>query len=360
MEDDKTGWSSDWSLRLRVWTECEGKALLGPGRLELLEAIERWRSISAAARQIGMSYRHAWLLVQSVNEAAQRPLVESAVGGTRGGGAHLTEQGRQAIAVFRQLEREVHAAAGQILPRVLNVGERVAAVHVAAAISLEEVLGQLVADYALRQPTVRVRAIYGASNELADHLLAGAPCDLFLSADSAQVQRLRQAGLCQANGPCLVARNGLAIVAPAEVSLTLRRPKDLLRPEFGRVALADPESPLGRYTYNYLRQLGVAEPLQNRLVMADSSRGVLSVLEAGGAEVGLIYTSDAVSSAGMRILLRPRSEATVAEYWAVVPESAHSASPAHDLLEFLVSDAARRRLRAAGFQLVSQPPKNAA
>ena len=130
-----------------------------------------------------------------------------------------------------------------------------------------------------------------------------APCDLFLSADSAQVQRLERAGLCQANGAIVVARNGLAIVAPADTTIALRRPHDLLRPEIGRVALADAESPLGRYTREYLRQLGVAESLQERLVVADSSRGVLATLEAGGAGVGLIYTSDAVMSAGMRTVL---------------------------------------------------------
>jgi molybdenum ABC transporter molybdate-binding protein len=355
MQDDNVGWSGDWSLRLRVWTEREGKPLLGPGRLELLEAIDRWRSISGAARQIGMSYRHAWLLVQSVNEAAQKPLVESAVGGSRGGGARLTKLGKKAITVFRQLQQEMHTAAAHILPRVLHLGERGAAVvHVAAAISLEEVLGQLLADYALRQPTVRVRAIYGASNELADHLLVGAPCDLFISADLAQVDRLRRAGLCPAHGARALARNGLAVVAPADAAIELRRPKDLLRPEVGRVALADPESPLGRYTHDYLTQLGVDEHLQDRLVMADSSRGVLATLEAGGAEIGLIYTSDAAMSDGIRILLRPRSEATVAEYWAVVPASAQSADPAHNLLDFLASPAAGRRLRAFGFQPVKQ------
>ncbi|HET6881956.1 MAG TPA: molybdate ABC transporter substrate-binding protein [Pirellulales bacterium] len=350
MQDDTPGWKSGWSVRLQVATEHAGKALLGPGRIELLEAIDRWRSISAAARQIGISYRHAWLLVQSVNEAAGEPLVESAVGGTRGGGANLTELGKHAVAVFRQLQQEIQTAAVQILPRVLNVSERIPAVHVAAAISLEVVLGQLLADYALRQPTLRVRAIYGASNELVDHLLAGAPCDLFLSADAAQVQRLRHAGLCQAKGPCVVARNGLAIVAPADTTIALRRPHDLLRPEIGRVALADRDSPLGRYTHKYLSQLGVAEPLEDRLVMADSSRGVLATLEAGSADVGLIYTSDAVTSAGVRILLRPRSEATVAEYFAVVPENAQSAEPAGRLLDFLLSADARRRLRACGFQ----------
>ena len=73
MTDSQHVFSSDWTVGLRVWVERAGQAILGKGRLELLESIERWQSISEAARQMRMSYRHAWLLVQSVNEAAGEP-----------------------------------------------------------------------------------------------------------------------------------------------------------------------------------------------------------------------------------------------------------------------------------------------
>ncbi|MDX1375660.1 MAG: LysR family transcriptional regulator, partial [Burkholderiales bacterium] len=63
---------------------------VGPGRANLLEAIGRTGSISAAARELGMSYRRAWLLVDAVNRAFRRPLVERAAGGRGGGGARLT------------------------------------------------------------------------------------------------------------------------------------------------------------------------------------------------------------------------------------------------------------------------------
>lgn len=348
------GWENDWSIRLRIWVERNGAELLGPGRLELLEAIDRWHSISAAARNIGISYRHAWLLVDGVNRAAGKPIVERAVGGKRGGGARLTELGAAAVATFRDLEREMHTAAAQVLPRVVGVGERAPAVHVAAAISLEQVLGQLLADHALRQPTVRFRAIYGASNELADHILAGAPCDLFLSADAAQVERLKRAGLCAADAASVIAVNGLAIVAVTGSTVDLRRPQDLSRTDVGRIAIADPESPLGAYTRDYLAQLGLADRLHDRTVIADSSRGVLAAVTAGSAEVGLVYTSDAVSSSQVRIVAQPRSEAAVAEYWAVVPRTAASAEDAGRLLTFLLSASARRRFRSFGFHPTRQ------
>ncbi|MGH7137049.1 MAG: substrate-binding domain-containing protein [Pirellulales bacterium] len=70
--------------------------------------------------------------------------------------------------------------------------------------------------------------------------------------------------------------------------------------------------------------------------------------------MGLVYTSDAVTSTGVQLLLRPRSEATVARYWAVVPESAPSGKQSAALLDFLLSSAARRRLRLSGFQPVRE------
>ena len=349
MTPSEPGWSSEWSIRLRVWAERDGQALLGPGRLELLEAIDRWRSISAAARQIGMSYRHAWLLVQSINAAAGKPLVESAVGGSRGGGASLTELGQLSIGVFREVQREVQQAAVQILPRVLKLGERRAVVHIAAAISLEEVLGQLLADYALRQPAVRVRAVFGASNELADHVLAGAPCDLFLSADAEQIERLRRAGLCRAKDQRAIARNALSIVVPADAVTAIRRPQDLARPEVERIAIADPESPLGRYTQDYLARLGLEGRLRDRAVTADNSRGVLAILHAGRADAGLVYGSDAAMASGVRIVFRARTSAVVAEYRAAVLENARSAAEAQALLTFMVSPPAARKFRHCGF-----------
>jgi molybdate transport system regulatory protein len=131
MEDNRGGWSHNWSLKLRVSTEREGKAILDGDILELLDAIDRLRSISAAARHIHVSYRYAWRAVQAVNEAAEAPLVERTLGGARGGGARLTERGKQAVTVFRRLKDEMHNAAALILPCVLKTGSSGAVVHVA-------------------------------------------------------------------------------------------------------------------------------------------------------------------------------------------------------------------------------------
>ena len=77
---------------------------LGPGKAELLEAIGRTGSISAAARLMSMSYRRAWQLVETMNRCFKSPLVEAAPGGKGGGGARLTEAGRVALDRYRAME----------------------------------------------------------------------------------------------------------------------------------------------------------------------------------------------------------------------------------------------------------------
>ncbi len=84
---------------------------IGPGKIELLEAIDTEGSISAAGRALGMSYRRAWELVDALNKLLGVPVVEASTGGYRGGGALLTDQGRQLVADYRAIERAAHRAA---------------------------------------------------------------------------------------------------------------------------------------------------------------------------------------------------------------------------------------------------------
>lgn len=84
---------------------------LGPGKVNLLEAIDNEGSISAAGRFLGMSYRRAWLLVDEMNKMFGAPLVEARHGGSRGGGAQLSSRGREVVAHYRSIEAKTEKAA---------------------------------------------------------------------------------------------------------------------------------------------------------------------------------------------------------------------------------------------------------
>jgi molybdate transport system regulatory protein len=95
-------------FRLRV--SRAGDIAVGPGKVDLLEAIEAAGSITGAARALGMSYRRAWLLVDTMNRCFRAPLVEAEAGGKRGGGAQLTRLGAEVIRRYRRIERDAARA----------------------------------------------------------------------------------------------------------------------------------------------------------------------------------------------------------------------------------------------------------
>lgn len=93
-----------YHLNGRLWLETDEGRFLGIGRLELLEHIAELGSISKAAQAMGMSYKRAWDLVSSMNAQAATPLVSTQTGGTKGGGAVVTDAGQVAIVAFRELQ----------------------------------------------------------------------------------------------------------------------------------------------------------------------------------------------------------------------------------------------------------------
>ena len=97
--------------RLTIRFDFDSGRRLGAGKIALLEAIDKTGSISAAGRAHAMSYRRAWLLVDELNQLFTAPVVSAHHGGARGGGAALTEQGRRIVALYRDAEAKMQAAA---------------------------------------------------------------------------------------------------------------------------------------------------------------------------------------------------------------------------------------------------------
>ena len=83
---------------------------LGPGKADLLDAVDQAGSISAAARAMGMSYRRAWILIEAMNRDFKEPLVQTSAGGSGGGGAQVTAAGNEALRRYRAMENKATAA----------------------------------------------------------------------------------------------------------------------------------------------------------------------------------------------------------------------------------------------------------
>jgi len=108
-----------WSARPR-WRVVQGSTIaLGPGKADLLAAIEDEGSISAAARSLGMSYRRAWLLVETMNDSFRKPLVATAA--FRGKGASLTREGIEVLRLYREMEERSMASTRSSVARLLRL-----------------------------------------------------------------------------------------------------------------------------------------------------------------------------------------------------------------------------------------------
>ena len=111
------------TVRLRILPRLyrDTDVALGPGKADLLAAIAATGSISAAARAMGLSYRRAWLLADTMNRCFADPLIVTAAGGSKGGGARLSAAGEDALATYRAMEAALGEAAAPFVARLARL-----------------------------------------------------------------------------------------------------------------------------------------------------------------------------------------------------------------------------------------------
>lgn len=102
--------SGSQAATIRIRIACGENIAMGQGKADLLEAIGRTGSISAAARELDMSYRKAWLLVDEMNQSFRTPVVVAVKGGASGGGAQVTALGQEALTRYRDIQAKASAA----------------------------------------------------------------------------------------------------------------------------------------------------------------------------------------------------------------------------------------------------------
>lgn len=100
---------NSYKIKSRIWIELEDKVVLGQGRVALLKAIEQTGSLSKAAKQVQMSYKKAWKLIDAMNKSAEKPVLETSVGGKSGGGAVLTVYGKEMVNAFDKINKDCWA-----------------------------------------------------------------------------------------------------------------------------------------------------------------------------------------------------------------------------------------------------------
>jgi molybdate transport system substrate-binding protein len=230
------------------------------------------------------------------------------------------------------------------------------AITVLAAASLKEVMDAQGAAFT-KAGGPPVRFSYAASSALARQVEAGAPADLFISADAGWMDHVAQRRLIVPASRRDLATNRLALIAPRDSRLTLRMgramPLAAALGAGGRLAMAAPEVPAGRYGRAALESLGVWASVRDRLAPADSVRGALVFVSRGEAPLGIVYDTDARADPSVRIvaLFPAASHPKIVYPGAVLREARHPA--AGRFMSFLRTPQAAQIFRAHGFSPLS-------
>ena len=177
-------------------------------------------------------------------------------------------------------------------------------VAVSAAASLRESLSELSSLFARTHPGVTILKNHGASGTLAKQLEAGAPVDLFISADQAWMDYLRDRNLVQAASITTLAFNALVFVGAPGKAASLQ---DLVKLE--RIGMGSPKSvPAGDYALEALKRAGLDRRLEKKLVMAKDVRECLMYAERGEVDGAFVYATDVLQATRSRLLFRVPQE----------------------------------------------------
>jgi molybdate transport system substrate-binding protein len=225
-----------------------------------------------------------------------------------------------------------------------------------AASSLTTVLGEWGVAYTQATGTP-VKFSFASSATLARQIEAGAPADLFISADTDWMNYIAQRGLIRPETRRDLWSNRLALVAPAASKMTLKiapnMPMAAKLGRRGRLAMADPDYvPAGRYGRAALISLGVWPSVERRLVRADNVRGALTFVARGETPLGIVYETDAREEPKVRLVgLFPLGSHPPIRYPAAI--TAHSRhAKSEDFLRSLSSPKARALFERAGFTAI--------
>jgi molybdate transport system substrate-binding protein len=232
----------------------------------------------------------------------------------------------------------------------LTVSLSAAEINVSAAASLTDALKVIQTNYEGTSPD-RIVLNLGASSMLARQIQSGAPVDLFLSADEAQMNGLEKAGLLVAGTRQSALGNALVIVVPSDSTLRVSSAKDLAKASFVRLALAEPAAvPAGVYAKQYLTKIGIWDLVSAKVVPTENVRATLAAVETGNVEAGIVYRTDALVSKKVRVAFEvPANEGPAISYPFAVVKGAPNEAAARRFLEYLFSGAATEVFARYGF-----------
>ena len=223
---------------------------------------------------------------------------------------------------------------------------------ISAAASLTEALTELTSAYETDNEGITFSLNFASSRKLATQIEQGAPADVFLSASSDDVRRLKEKGLLVESSIVDFAENSLVLISNKGVTNPVSSFQQLKSASFDHLSIGEPDTvPAGKYTKEVLEHLGLWLPLQDKLVMGSDVRQVLTHVEMGNADYGIVYASDAFVSDKVIVVAKadPATHSPIIYPGAVMIESEHQ-NEAQEFLDFVASEKGRTILQKYGFK----------
>lgn len=222
---------------------------------------------------------------------------------------------------------------------------------IAAANSLRDVFRKVLPLFEAQHKEINVRVIYGPSQTLRNQIEQGAPMDVFLPSLFEEIEQLEKKGLIIQGTKRAYAGTSLVLITSATHPAPIGSVRDLQTVPIRRIALGDPKSSsVGKVAAQFLKYNKLDSQLKSQYVFGEHSRAVLDLVAKGEAEVGVLYRTDAVSNANVRILDTASTDShTPVRYGIAAVWTAKNISGAGDFINFLLTPEVQTLLQEHGF-----------
>ena len=246
--------------------------------------------------------------------------------------------------------------AGGMLLFAATSGARGATVTVFAAASLTDSLTQIAANYEKTSGDTVVFN-FAASGTLARQIEAGAPADIYFSADEAKADALKKKGLLIIETRRSLLGNSLVIITAPD-GFAIHAPADLTNAAIQHIALGEVKSvPAGTYAKEYLVKLSLWPAVENKIVPCENVRAVLAAVGSGNADAGIVYKTDAATSKKVKVAYEvPAADAPKISYPLSLLKDAPQPEAAKKFMAHLDSDAATVVFKQCGFIVLTTSP----
>ncbi|WP_338430499.1 molybdate ABC transporter substrate-binding protein [Synechococcus elongatus] len=226
-----------------------------------------------------------------------------------------------------------------------------ASLLVAAAASLQNPLQAIAALDSPDLANVSIRYTFAASGVLQRQIEQGAPIDILIAAAEKQMQALQEQGLILTDTRSNLLTNQLVLVVPKTALPSVARFQDLVQPQIKRLAIGEPRSvPAGHYALEVLENLGILEQVRPKFVLSNNVKAVLTAVETGNVDAGIVYWTDAQASSKVAVVsVADRSLHSPIVYPIAIVRSSRSLPQAEQYLEFLKREPAQAIFQRYGF-----------